>query len=504
MALPAPSERRSGPGRPGAFGAERGRGFDLKRAGFLLLGVVLFVGVYLSPAWPDAVDPSGRSFPLGHAAKASIALFLLALSWWVTEVLPIGVTSIAVAAGQGLFSIRDTREAFTDFLDPAVWFIFAALAVGMAFTKTGLTRRIAYRTLLLVGERTERILLGCLLLTMGLTLVMAHTAVAATVYPLFLAVHALYTDDDRPTRFGKALFIGMALSAGAGSVITLLGSARAALSVGFFRHFTGRSIGFYELAYYMLPIGLVMTLLIWLFLLLVFRPERKTIPGLRDRARRLHASLGPVSAKEIRALLVVSAAFVAFALRGLVPAFAHLDQSAILLGTTVLFFVLDILVLDHLEGPLWNVILMFGGATSIGLCLWQTGAAHWLAVQWLALLGDTPWLVFVLTIAVVVLVMTNLTMNVAAIAVSLPVALVAAPYLGVAPQVVLFAILVAAGMPFVLLVGAAPNAIAYASRQFTAREFLKVGLPVTVVLLALLALFAWRLWPAMGMAVLLP
>ncbi|MBI5489058.1 MAG: SLC13/DASS family transporter [Deltaproteobacteria bacterium] len=477
------------------------RGFDLRRAGFLLLGAALFAGVYLSPAWPDAVDAHGRVFVLGHEAKAAIALFLLALCWWMTEVLPIGVTSIAVAAGQGLFSIRDARTAFTDFMDPGVWFIFAALAIGMAFTKTGLTRRIAYRTLLLVGERTERILLGCLLLTMGLTLVMAHAAVAATVYPLFLAVHALYTDDDRPTRFGKALFIGMAFSAGAGSVITLLGSARAAVSVSFFRHFTGHTVGFFELSWYMLPIGLAMTLLVWLFLLLVFRPERKTIPGLRDRAKRLHASLGPISAREIRTLLVVGGAFVLFALRALVPALGGLDQSAILAGAALLLFVLNVLAIEDLEGTSWNIILMFGGATSIGLCLWETGAAHWLAVQWLATFDGAPGLVFVLSVAFVVLAMTNLTMNVAAISVSLPVALVIAPQLGVAPDVILYAILVAAGMPFVLLVGAAPNAIAYASRQFTAREFLLVGLPMTAVLLGVLALFVWAIWPAMGMAV---
>ena len=48
---------------------------------------------------------------------------------------------------------------------------------------------------------------------------MAHTAVAATVYPLFLAIHSLYTDEDKPTQFGKGLFMGMAFVAGAGSII---------------------------------------------------------------------------------------------------------------------------------------------------------------------------------------------------------------------------------------------------------------------------------------------
>ena len=76
-----------------------------------------------------------------------------------------------------------------------------------------------------------------------------------------------------------------------------------------------------------------------------------------------------------------------------------------------------------------------------------------------------------------VMIMTNFIMNVAAIAISLPVALVIAPYLGVAPDVILFASLVVAGMPFLLLVGAAPNAIAYESKQFSSGEFFGLGNP---------------------------
>jgi sodium-dependent dicarboxylate transporter 2/3/5 len=108
----------------------------------------------------------------------------------------------------------------------------------------------------------------------------------------------------------------------------------------------------------------------------------------------------------------------------------------------------------------------------------------------------------VLGVATFVLVMTNLIMNVAAIAITVPVALVIAPYVGVAPEVILFASLVTAGMPFLLLVGAAPNAIAYASNQFTTVEFLRAGIPASVMLIAVLALFVWLIWPAMGMPVL--
>ena len=79
-----------------------------------------------------------------------------------------------------------------------------------------------------------------------------------------------------------------------------------------------------------------------------------------------------------------------------------------------------------------------------------------------------------------------------------------APYLGVAPEVILFSALVVAGMPFLLLVGAAPNAIAYESKQFTSGQFFTTGIPASVVLLIVLAIFVVIIWPLMGMPVLLP
>ena len=166
---------------------------------------------------------------------------------------------------------------------------------------------------------------------------------------------------------------------------------------------------------------------------------------------------------------------VVLSLRSFVPALAAVDKSAIILRQGLLFFLPNILNLKDLEAVPWNIVLLFGGAMSIGFCLWQTGAAEWMAIGWLALLHDAPWLVFVMGIAFFVLIMTNFIMNVAAIAITLPVALVMAPYIGVQPEVVMFASLAAAGMPFMLLVGAAPNAIAFESKQFKTREFFVYG-----------------------------
>ena len=468
---------------------------------FLFVGIILFIVVYTSSSWPDAIDPMGEHFPLSKEAKGALAVFLLAGTWWVFEVVPIGVTSLAIGVLQAMFLIRPAKVAFTDFMVPSVMFIFASIIIGLVFTKVGLTKRLAYKMLIIVGERTSMIYLGCFVVTAALTHIMAHTAVAATIYPLLISIYALYGEGNKQTKFGKGLFMGMAYVAGAGSIVTLLGAARGAVAIGFYNDVVGKNVSFFELSYYMFPIGWLMTFLLWGFFMIFLKPEKKVIPGLREKARQLNAELGGITKKEILASVIVFGCILVMSLRSFIPALQPINKTAIILVSTILFFITGILDVDDLEDIPWNIILLFGGAMSIGFCLWDTGAAKWLAVNWLAMFKEASWFVFVMSIAFFVMMMTNFIMNVAAIAISLPVALVIAPYLHVAPEVILFASLVVAGMPFLLLVGAAPNAIAYDSKQFSTGEFFLYGIPASIMLMAVTALAVYVIWPLMGMPV---
>jgi len=266
---------------------------------------------------------------------------------------------------------------------------------------------------------------------------------------------------------------------------------------------TGKEISFFELSYYMAPIGWLMVFIIWGLIMVLCKPEKAIIPGLKERAKKMYMDLGGWGRKEILTLTITLAVIVLIALKNWVPALQTIDKTAILLSSTLLFFILNILTIDDLEAIPWNIILLFGGAMSIGFCLWQTKAAEWLAVNWLQLFATSPGIVFILGMAFFVMIMTNFIMNVAAIAISLPVALVIAPYLGVAGEVIFFSALMTAGMPFILLIGAAPNAIAYNSNQFTAGEFFKFGVIASIILMLVVWLAVAVIWPMMGMPILL-
>ncbi|MFO7989276.1 MAG: SLC13 family permease, partial [Desulfotignum sp.] len=356
--------------------ASSGIQIDWKRIMFLMIGVVLFGVVYLSPPWPDAVDPMGKAFALSPQGKAAIALFLLAGTWWVLEVVPIGVTGLTIGVVQALFFIRPAADAFKDFMDPSVLFIFGSLIIGTVFTKVGITRRLAYKMLMIVGERTSMIYLGCFVVTALLTHVMAHTAVAATMYPLLLSIYALYTDEEGPTRFGKGLFMGMAFVAGAGSIVTLLGAARGIVALGFYEEITNKTVTFFEITYYMFPVGWIMVFVLWGFFMVFFKPEKAVIPGLREKARQLSEEMGPFTRHEVIATAIILGVILFLSLQSFIPALKPFNKAAVLLVSTILFFIVGILDIQDLEDVPWNIILLFAGAMSMGFCLWQTGASH--------------------------------------------------------------------------------------------------------------------------------
>jgi hypothetical protein len=227
------------------------------------------------PALAGRHRSRGKKFcALPGRQRGALAVFLLAATWWVFEVVPIGVTSLTIGVLQVLFLIRPAKDAFKDFMDPSVLFIFGSIVVGLVFTKTGLTRRIAYKMLGIVGEKTSMIYLGCFVLTSALTHIMAHTAVAATIYPLLVAIYAMYGEGDKPTKFGKGLFIGMAYMWPAPAPSSPCWGPPAVPWPWVLRTKSPANVGFFELSYYMAPIGWLMTFLLWGFFMVVMKPEK--------------------------------------------------------------------------------------------------------------------------------------------------------------------------------------------------------------------------------------
>ena len=271
------------------------------------------------------------------------------------------------------------------------------------------------------------------------------------------------------------------------------------MALGFFKEIVGVDVGFFELTYYMAPIGWAMTFLLWAFFMIVCKPEKERIPGLREKARELNAKMGSLTRDEILAAVIVGAVICIMSLRAFVPALKAVDKTAIILCSSVLFFIFKILDLKDLEDIPWNIILLFAGAMSIGFCLWETGRGQ---VDGRQLAGHVPGRQLVHLRHVHRLLRHDHDQlhhergGHCHIVAGGP-GHRALPRRGPGSHPVRVPWSVA-GMPFLLLVGAAPNAIAYDSGQFTTGEFFGWGVPASILLMVVVGVAVLVIWPIMA------
>jgi sodium-dependent dicarboxylate transporter 2/3/5 len=127
---------------------------------------------------------------LAPAAARLTAVLAWVLTWWITEAVPIPVTSLlgpglAVACGIG-----SAAEMFGPFGDPIIFLFLGSFVLAEAMFATGLDRRMAYGILSRrwVGSSATRILVAVMAITAGLSMWLSNTATTAMMYPIGMSI----------------------------------------------------------------------------------------------------------------------------------------------------------------------------------------------------------------------------------------------------------------------------------------------------------------------------
>ncbi|RMG54318.1 MAG: sodium/sulfate symporter, partial [Gammaproteobacteria bacterium] len=189
---------------------------------FLAMGLLALLALILvqsSP--PDGLDAGGW---------ASLVIFLLCLILWVTQLLPLAVTSILGLALLPLLGVMPAADAFAFFGNPAVFFILGAFMLAAGVMQSGLSERLALQVLDRFSTSPQRLLLAMLLLPALMACVMPEHAVAALFLPI--AWELVRSLNLRPGhRYAQLLFFALAWGSIIGGVVTLLGGARGPLAL---------------------------------------------------------------------------------------------------------------------------------------------------------------------------------------------------------------------------------------------------------------------------------
>lgn len=186
---------------------------------------------------------------------------------------------------------------------------------------------------------------------------------------------------------------------------------------------------------------------------------------------------------------------VLFLLAVLLGGLEVIPLSIAILSATVLVILLRCVTVEEAYDLIdWRLIVLIGGMTAFGIAMDKTGSAQFMADGIVRLVG--PWgpLPVVGAFCVLTILLTQPMSNAAAALVVLPVAIRTAQVLEANPRT--FAIAVTLTASCSLITPFEPSCIlVYGPGRYRFRDFVKTGLGVSVILIAIILYFVPALWP---------
>lgn len=450
----------------------------------LSIGILLFLVLLFIPT-PDGLSLEG---------KRALAIFVLALSLWVTNTLPLAITSILGIALIPLFKVMSAAETFAIFGNRAVFFILGALIIAAAIYKTGIARRVSYLFISKIDTSFKSIIFSIIAISYLLSLIMPEHAVAAILFPIVFELVKSLKLKPLESNFAKAAFLALAWGAVVGGITTFLGGARNILAVGLLENTYGISINFMEWMKFSIVYSLPLVIISYYVIIYFFQTNVENIKQRLNTIGKQYEALGPISRDEkilsVLFLIIISSWMF---LSGRID----ISVTAILGG--VLIFVFNIINWEDIESYInWGIILMYGGAIVIATSLTRTGAAEWLSESIFEFIPQSTFLIL-LVIVLITKFLTEGVSNVAAVAIVLPIAYSMGNILNFNPLIITYLVALTGGLAFMLPMGAPPNAIAFSSGYLELKEVIKVGFILNLISIVLLYIIAVRIWPLLGL-----
>jgi anion transporter len=475
----------------------------------LILAVAVLAVILLLPTPPD----------LPVAAHRMLAILGFAVIIWMTEAIDYAVSAVVIAALMAFLlglapSVTNPKVlmgtsaalglAFSGFANTALVLVAAALFLAAAMTATGLDKRIALTILSRAGTETRNVVIGTILVGFVIALMVpSTTARVACLVPITLGIISAFGVDRRGA-FAGMLMITTVQTASIWNVGIKTAAAQNMVAIGFIEKAFGRTITWLDWLIAAGPFAVLMCVALYFVVTRMMPAEVAQVPGGREGIRKSLSELGPMKPAEIK-LLLLSITLIGFwATESVLHKF---DTSTTTITAVALMFLPGFGIMTWKEAQPkipWGTIVLFGVGISLGTALLQTTAATWLAnivVDAFGLKNATA--LFILGVMSLFLVVIHLGFASATALASamIPIVIavlngVATPGINVIGMTMLLQFVVSFG--FILVVNAPQNMVAYGTDTFSARDFVRTGLVLTVIALALVMLLAATYWRWLG------
>jgi sodium-dependent dicarboxylate transporter 2/3/5 len=453
---------------------------------------------------------------LNVEAQSVLAITAWIAIWWISEAIPIPVTSLLPIVLFPLTGALDISSTTAAYGHKMIFLYMGGFIIALAIEKWNLHKRIALQTINLIGKSANRIILGFMVATYLLSMWISNTASTMMMLPIAIAVAKQFTgmsehSDDLvgntgklKSSFGLPLMLGIAYAASIGGITTLIGTPTNAMLSAVIMDLFDQEIDFAKWMTLSLPISLILLVICWVYLVKVIYPVRMgdSESGYDEISKELKA-LGPVTKDEKKVIVVFLITAIAwitrsFLLKRFIPA---IDDSIIALVGVLLLFLIpsskkgeQMMDWQTARKLPWGILILFGGGLAIATGFQSSGLAAWLAGT-LKGLDNVSFIILLFAVSGMVNFLTEVTSNVATATILLPILASIAIALGVHPYALMIAATLSASCAFMLPVATPPNAVVFSTGYISINQMVKAGFFLNLISVLVIVLALWYLLP---------
>ena len=297
---------------------------------------------------------------------------------------PFPVTALSVLLLVPMLGIADYATVVeAGFGNPIITFFIGVLLLASGFTRSGLGTRLVLYMLRTVGTRTDRVLLGFLAVGALLSMWLNDLAVAALLLPLGVGVLEDAHLKRLESNFGRALMIACAFGPLIGGVATPAGTGANPVAMTYLRDLAGIDISFLRWMAFGVPAAVLMVPCAWYVLLWVFPPEIARLPVTPEDIEQKLQKLGPFTTVERKTLAIFGVTILLWLttplLADVTGGAVNPSLHAVALAGGLALFPPGIRVMSWKTAQRdveWGGILLIVAGISLGLMVYETGAAR--------------------------------------------------------------------------------------------------------------------------------
>ncbi len=488
-------------------------GRSLRERTGLWLGPVLALAIQLLPLPATLVDMAGGTEPARNAWIVLSMLVLMAV-WWVSEAIPIPVTSLLPMVVLPVTGVLPIATASAPYMHPIVVLLLGGFIIAKAIERWNLHARIALNVVARVGTSPSRLIGGFMAAAAILSMWISNTATSIMMMPIAISAASEILGRDRlDAPFTWALLLGIAWACSIGGLGTLVGTPTNLIIVGYLNENTDLRVDFARWMLLGIPVVITLVPLAWFVLTRwAFRIEVTNVASGREAILADLRALGPVSRPERRTIMVFAMVAGLWIFRrqleavefgGLAPFAGLTDHVIAIIGVIACFLVPAgardrpgeaLLDWRSAETIPWGVLLLFGGGMSMAAAITSTGLSSWIGAE-LSGLASLPDLLLVAIITALVIFLTEVTSNVATASALMPVLGALALSSGIDVGLLAAPLALAASCAFMLPMATGPNAVAFATGHVSLPTMAAAGLRLNLLAIAAITGLVYVLVP---------